>query len=82
MADGLGLIAGINDGTDRRYQQRTPRKRILAALFDIRRHGHLKPREVPQMYETYTAAVVLPGIASTIQMVEPTNVQIKEGMIV
>lgn len=30
------LIANINDGHDKRYQQPTPKERILAALMDIK----------------------------------------------
>lgn len=32
-------IASINDGTDERYQQRTPKERILAALRDAKEAG-------------------------------------------
>lgn len=30
------LVADINNGKDKRYQQDTPKKRILAALYDIK----------------------------------------------
>lgn len=34
--DGSSIIAIINDGKDFRYVQKTPKKRVLAALYDIK----------------------------------------------
>ncbi len=30
------LVADVNDGRDKKYQQPTPKQRILAALYDIK----------------------------------------------
>lgn len=39
-------VASINNGNDRRYQQPTPKQRILAALWDIKKLSY------PELSET------------------------------
>lgn len=37
LGDWSQVASRINDGTDLRYQQATPKKRIMAALYDLKR---------------------------------------------
>ena len=49
-----GVVVRINNGDDKRYQQSTPKQRVLAALHDI------KALEVPKYRDITSELAILP----------------------
>src|SRR5689334_15882823 len=48
------IFTRINDGCDRRYQQPTPKQRILAALYDIKTMQNTEPpKEISREEKTF-----------------------------
>lgn len=44
-------VAPTNNGTNPRYQQPTPKERILAALYDVKKMQEPKPEVKPEVVE-------------------------------
>lgn len=65
--DNIGsFVSSINDGTDKRYQQPTPKQRILAALYDIKAMQQPKVEEPKVVYKT----VVIDSAVKELQTAE------------
>lgn len=63
----LGKIAAINNGETEEYQQSTPKERILAALYDVKKMQQPK-------YEDVTKELAVLPVSETPDVVKETKV--------
>lgn len=54
---GVDIVYGINNGYDSRYRQSTPKKRILAALYDIKKLQEQPKEKIRTVYVSVPTSI-------------------------
>lgn len=71
-------VIGVNDGNDKRYKQPTPKQRILAALYDIKKLQQPKREKVKAQI---SPDLLAPPIPKEVEKIDRPDAEIQANVL-